>query len=192
LSKAGAQVPVTPFVDVVGNADKLPPAQIAATCVNVGTVGALTVIVMLAPVAHKPAVGVKLYVVVAALLSAGAQVPVTPLFDVVGNADKLPPAQIAATCVNVGTVGALTVIVILAAVAHKPAVGVKLYVVVAALLSAGAQVPVTPLSDVVGNADKLLPAQIAATCVNVGTVGVFTVMVIVAVVAHNPAVGVKV
>ena len=35
--------------------------------------------------------------------------PVIPLFDVVGKADKLPPAQIGATAVNVGVTFGLTV-----------------------------------------------------------------------------------
>jgi len=46
--------------------------------------------------------------------------------------------------------------------------------------------------DVVGSAFKLAPAQIGATCVNVGVTLGFTVMVNVVVVAHNPAVGVNV
>jgi hypothetical protein len=36
LSKAGDQVPVIELLDVVGNADKLPPEHMAATGVNVG------------------------------------------------------------------------------------------------------------------------------------------------------------
>ncbi len=46
--------------------------------------------------------------------------------------------------------------------------------------------------DVVGNALKTSPEQMGATDVNVGTVGVFTVIVNVVVEAHNPAVGVNV
>jgi hypothetical protein len=46
--------------------------------------------------------------------------------------------------------------------------------------------------EVVGNGDSDPPGQIAATCVNVGVVGVFTVMVIVAAVAHWPVAGVNV
>ncbi len=61
-----------------------------------------------------------------------------------------------------------------------------------ALFNAGAHVPVMPLFEVVGKGERLPPAQIAATCVNVGVTFEFTVMVIVAVVAHNPAVGVNV
>ena len=75
-------------------------------------------IVMVAVVAHNPEVGVKVYVVVAVLSIAGDQVPVIPLVEVVGNADKLAPEQIAATCVNVGVVFGVTVIVINSVVAH--------------------------------------------------------------------------
>ncbi len=39
LSKAGAQVPVTPLLEVVGKADKVPPLQMAGTCVKVGVTG---------------------------------------------------------------------------------------------------------------------------------------------------------
>ena len=64
--------------------------------------------------------------------------------------------------------------------------------VVAALFKAGDQVPVIPLVEVVGNADKTAPEQIAVTRLNIGvTLGV-TVMVKVFVVAHCPAVGVNV
>ena len=55
----------------------------------------------------------------------GDQVPVIPLFDVVDNAAKTSPLQIAATCVNVGVTFGLTVIVIFTVVAHWPASGVK-------------------------------------------------------------------
>ena len=64
--------------------------------------------------------------------------------------------------------------------------------VVEVLLIAGDHVPVIPLVEVVGNADKLAPEQIDATCVKVGVVFGVTVIVMVAVVAHNPVVGVKV
>jgi hypothetical protein len=64
--------------------------------------------------------------------------------------------------------------------------------VVAVLFIAGAQVPVIPLFDVVGKAGKVAPMQMGATALNVGIMGVFTVMTSVVVVAHNPAVGVKV
>ena len=63
---------------------------------------------------------------------------------------------------------------------------------VAVLFSAGDQVPVMPSLEVSGNALNVAPAQIGATGVNVGSIFGLTVMVIVAVVAHCPAVGVNV
>ena len=55
---------------------------------------------------------------VAVLLIAGDQVPVIPLVEVVGNADKLAPEQIDATCVNIGVVFGVTVIVMVVIVPH--------------------------------------------------------------------------
>jgi len=117
-------------------------------------------------------------------LSAGAQVPVIPLLDVVGNGFNVPPEQMDATAVNVGVIFGLTVIVIVVVVAHCPAAGVKVYVVVAVLLSAGAHVPVIPLLEVVGNGFNVPPEQIGATAVKVGVIFGLTVMVSVVVVAH--------
>ena len=59
LFNAGDQVPVMPFSDVVGKADKVAPEQIAATGLNVGVIFGLTVIVSVAVVAHCPADGVN-------------------------------------------------------------------------------------------------------------------------------------
>ena len=63
--------------------------------------------------------------VVAVLLIAGDQVPVTPLFEVTGSADKVSPWHIVATAVKVGTIGVVTVIVMVAVLAHCPIAGVK-------------------------------------------------------------------
>jgi hypothetical protein len=63
--------------------------------------------------------------VVAVLSKAGDQLPVIPLVEVVGSADKVAPEQIGATAVNVGVMFGLTVIVNVVVVAHCPAVGVK-------------------------------------------------------------------
>ena len=52
LSKAGAQVPVIPFVDVVGNGANTEPEHIGASALNVGVIFGLTVIVRVAVVAH--------------------------------------------------------------------------------------------------------------------------------------------
>jgi hypothetical protein len=48
-----------------------------------------------------------------------------PLLDVVGNGDRAAPEQIDPTAVNVGVMLELTTIVIVAVVAHCPAVGVN-------------------------------------------------------------------
>jgi hypothetical protein len=114
-----------PLVDVVGSADKVAPEHIGATALKVGVTFGLMVIVNVAVVAHCPAVGVKVYVVVAVLSKAGDHEPVLPLFDVVGSAGKVAPEQIGATALKVGTIFGLTVIVNVAVVAHCPAVGVK-------------------------------------------------------------------
>ncbi len=55
---------------------------------------------------------------------------------------------------------------------------------VAALLMAGDQLPAMLFVDVVGSALNVAPEQIAETCVNVGVVNGFTVILIVVVVAH--------
>ena len=94
--------------------------------------------------------------------------------------------------VAVGAAVAFTVIVNAAGVAHCPNAGVKVYVVVAVLFNAGDQLPVMPLSDVVGNGDNAAPEQIGATALNVGVTLALTVIVNAAVVAHCPTAGVKV
>ena len=52
------------------------------------------------------------------MFSAGAQVPVIPLLDVVGSADKVAPEQMGATAVKVGVMLGLTTIVKVVVVAH--------------------------------------------------------------------------
>ena len=59
------------------------------------------------------------------MFNAGDHVPVIPLLEVVGRADRVVPEQIGATAVNVGVMFGLTVIVNVAVVAHCPAVGVN-------------------------------------------------------------------
>jgi hypothetical protein len=49
-----------------------------------------------------------------------------------------------------------------------------------------------PLLEVVGNGDKVVPEHIGATAVNAGVMFGLTVIIKVVVVAHCPAVGVKV
>ena len=52
------------------------------------------------------------------MFKAGAHVPVMPLLDVVGNADKVAPEQMGATALKVGVIFGLTVIVNVVVVAH--------------------------------------------------------------------------
>ena len=52
------------------------------------------------------------------MFKAGAHVPVIPLLEVVGNADRVAPEQMGATALKVGVMFGLTVIVKVAVVAH--------------------------------------------------------------------------
>jgi len=56
--------------------------------------------------------------VVAVLFNAGDQVPVKPLFEVVGSAVSVAPEHIGATALKVGVMFGLTVMVNVAVVAH--------------------------------------------------------------------------
>ena len=118
-------MPVMPFNEVVGKAAKTPPEQIAATGLNVGVTFGLTLIVNVVVVAHCPAVGVNVYVVVVVLFNAGLHAPVIPFKELVGKAAKTPPEQIAATGLKVGVTLGLTVMASVVVVAHCPAVGVN-------------------------------------------------------------------
>ena len=59
LSRAGVHEPAMPLLEVVGNGASVAPEQIGATALNVGVMFGLTVIVIVAVVAHCPAAGVK-------------------------------------------------------------------------------------------------------------------------------------
>jgi hypothetical protein len=109
---------VIPLVEVTGSGARVAPEQMAATGVNVGVKFGLTVIIKVVVVAHCPAFGVKVYVVVAVLFNAGAQVPVMPLVDVTGNGASVAPEQMAAMGVNAGVIFGLTVITKVVVVAH--------------------------------------------------------------------------
>ena len=62
---------------------------------------------------------------VAVLFNAGAQVPVIPLFDVVGRILSVAPLQIAATGVNVGVMTASMVTDVVAVVPGQPPLGAR-------------------------------------------------------------------
>lgn len=109
--------------------------------------------------------------VVAVLFIAGVHVPVIPLLEVAGNGAITAPEHTGATAVNVGVTFGVTVMVIVAVVAHCPAAGVNVYVVVVVLFKAGDHVPVIPLLEAVGNGAMAAPAQTGATWVKVGVTG---------------------
>ncbi len=125
MFNTGNHVPVIPFNEVVGNGLNACPEHIGATGLKVGVTFGLTVIVNIVVVAHCPAVGVNVYVVVAVLFNAGDHVPVIPFSEVVGKALRGCPEQIGATVLKVGVMFGLTVIVKVVVLAHCPAVGVK-------------------------------------------------------------------
>ena len=62
--------------------------------------------------------------------TAGLQVPLIALVDVVGNAGTVPPAQMVKVVpkLKVGVMFGATVTVKVVVVAHNPAVGVNVYV----------------------------------------------------------------
>ena len=129
------------------------------------------------------------------LIVAGLHVPLIPLVELAGKVGAVVPLQKAGIAAKVGVVGVVTVVVKVAVVAHCPAVGVKVYVPpVVLLIVAGLHVPVIAgvLVELAGNIGAVVPLQKAGIAAKVGVVGVVTVVVKVAVVAHCPAVGVKV
>jgi hypothetical protein len=87
---------------------------------------------------------------------------VNPSFELVGRI-MLSPSQKGPIAIKVGVDGGPTFTVIVCVLAHCPAVGVKVYVVVAVLLIAGDHVPVKPSFDVVGRAEILAPEQYGPT-----------------------------
>ena len=153
----GLHVPLTPLLEVVGNAGAVAFWQSGPTAVNIGVCRVVMVISIVVVVPHWPAFGVKVYVVVPSvdvLMVAGFHVPAIPLLDVVGRAGAVAFWQSGPICMNVGVTCDVITIFIVVTAAHCPALGVKVYVVVPivdVLIVAGFHVPVMPLLDVVGN-----------------------------------------
>ena len=93
----GLHVPVIAgtFVELVGNAGIAAPEQYGPTAAKVGVTFGVIVIVKVVVLAHNPAVGVKVYTVVAVLFIAGLHVPVIAgtFVELVGNAGIAAPEQ---------------------------------------------------------------------------------------------------
>ena len=126
----GLHVPLTPFVDVVGNDGTVVPEQIVSEVpkLNVGVMVGVTVTVNVADNTHEPPVGVNVYIPEALLLTTeGLHVPFTPFVDVVGKIGTIPPAQIFNDVpkLKVGATIGFTVTVNITGVAHCPASGVN-------------------------------------------------------------------
>ena len=65
------------------------------------------------------------------LFNAGDHIPLIPLLDVVGNADKLPPKHIAGTAVKVGiTFGLIVIVNIVAGPVQEPSFAVTVIVAI--------------------------------------------------------------
>ena len=60
LTVAGLQVPVIPFVDVVGSVGATAPLQICAIALKVGNTEGFTVIISVVVEAHSPFAGVNM------------------------------------------------------------------------------------------------------------------------------------
>ena len=107
LFNAGDQVPEIPFIDVVGSGFKIPPEQMAATCVKVGVVGATIEMFNVWVVAHgfNVALGVNTYVPFAVVLTtAGDHVPTIPFGEVVAKTGGVLPEQSGAIAAKFGAI----------------------------------------------------------------------------------------
>ena len=191
-------MPVIPLVDVAGNAGAVEFWHNGPMPANVGVICGLMVMMSDAGIAHWPAAGVKVYVAgpgVAVLMVAGLHVPLIPLLDVAGSVGAVLFWQSGPIGVNAGVICGSIVMINGAVVAHCPADGVNVYVVVpavAVLIVAGLHVPVIPFVEVVGSAGAVEFWQSGPIVLNVGVINGLMVIVNVPCVAHCPAAGVKV
>jgi hypothetical protein len=157
---------------------------------------------MVTALAHWPASGVKVYVLVPAvkvLMAAGFQVPVTAglLVELAGNAGGVEFWQRGPMGVKVGVISVVMTISMVTALAHWPASGVKVYVLVPAvkvLMAAGFQKPVTAglLVELVGSRGGVEFWQRGPMGVKVGVISVVMTISMVTALAHCPGAGVKV
>ena len=119
------------------------------------------------------------------------------MLDSFGNVGTASPEQIVKLVpkLNVGVVLGVTVTESVVVVAHCPASGVKVYVPLLSLSTiSGDHEPVMKLLDEVGNVGIIPPEQILKVVpkLNVGVVCGVIVTINVVVLAHCPALGVKV
>ena len=127
----------------------------------------------------------------------GLHVPVILLVDVFGKAGTVPPAHMLNVVpkLKVGVMFGATVTVKVVGFAHTPGSGVKVYTPEFWLSTvAGLHVPATPFDDVFGKFGTDPPAHIFNEVPNekLGVVRGVTLILIVTVKPHCPAVGVYV
>ena len=105
--------------------------------------------------------------------------------DVGPSNGAVVPAQNGAIAAKSGITFGLTVTFSVCVVAHRPAAGVNTYVPLAVLsITAGVQVPLTPLGDVGPSNGAVVPAQNGAIAAKSGITLELTVTFSVCVVAH--------
>ena len=86
LTVAGLQIPLIPFIEGDCKLGANAFSHIGAIAVKVGVIVFITVVIVIG-VAHRPESGVKVYVPGVVLFKiAGLQLPLIPLFEVLGKA----------------------------------------------------------------------------------------------------------
>src|SRR4051812_35324128 len=122
----GLQLPVIPLSDRVGRAGGTELKHSGPTSSNVGAIAFVILTEMVTGEPHCPPFGVNIYgdlPSVAVLIVEGLQVPVIPLFDVVGNEGGVEVWHISAITSNVGVIWVDTSISIVVGVPHWLPVG---------------------------------------------------------------------
>ena len=194
LIVAGIHVPLIPLSETAGRVGAVAAEQNVVVKLNAGVTFGVTVTGTLKGVAHCPAVGVNTYVPpVVLIIVAGIHVPPIPLSETAGSAGAVAPEQNVVAKLNVGVAFGVTVIGTLNGEAHCPTVGVNTYVPpVVLFIVAGIHVPPIPLSETAGSVGAVAPEQNVVAKLKVGVMDGLTMTLMVAVVAHCPASGVKV
>ena len=189
------------FKEVEGNIGAVAFSQIVCVVpkLKVGVMFGFTVTEKVAIVAQNPSAGKNVYVSETVLLiSEGYHVPVMLFTDVNGNRGAVSPEQMVKDVPKskVGTVLLFTVTVNVMGDAQCPGEGVNVYTPELVLLTSdGFHVPLMPFVELgfkFGMASSPAQIEMAVPKSNVGITFGLTVTVNVVVVAHNPAVGVKV
>ena len=172
----GLQVPVTPFIEVVGNDGPGAPAHTEAVGVKVkvGLRVGVTATVNVVPVIQPVPLGVNIYVPeLLGSTTAGDHVPEIPFKEVVGKTGTGPIAPQKFKLVpkaNVGTVLGITVTFTVTDNPQVPLAGVNWYDPEAWLLiTAGDHVPAIPFCEMAGNDGAGVPAQNGGIAANNGT-----------------------